>query len=79
VTAPDRLETRCSTAVAARFLGCTRRHVEKLIQAGALEAWDIRRPGAKRARWCVTVSSIRVLLRERVRNTRTEDARRPNP
>src|SRR5690606_22847703 len=70
----DALEARCSTAIAARYLGCTRRHVEKLITAGALEAWDVRLPGAKRARWSVAVASVRVLLLARHRNTRTEDA-----
>jgi len=69
----DALEARCSTAIAARYLGATRRHVEKLIDRGALRAWDVRSPGAKRARLVVSVSSIRVLLRERHRNTRTED------
>lgn len=79
MNAPDALATRCSTAIAARYLGVTRRHVEKLIATGALDAWDVRLPGAKRARWSVLVSSVRVLLHERARNTRTEDASRPNP
>jgi excisionase family DNA binding protein len=71
--APDSLETRCSTRIAAKYLGVTRRHVEKLISVGALLAWDVRLPGAKRARWSVTVSSVRLLLLERMKNTRTED------
>lgn len=70
----DRLETRCSTAIAAKYLGCTRRHVEAMIQRGALTAWDIRAPGAKRARFVVAVSSVRVLLADRHINTRTKDA-----
>lgn len=71
----DTLERRFSTAQAAIFLGSSRRHVENLINAGALVAWDIRLPGAKRARWSVTEASIRELLRARQRNTRTEDTR----
>lgn len=72
---PDSLETRCSTAIAAKYLGTTRRHVERLVAAGALAAWDVRLPGAKRARWSVLLSSVRLLLTERHRNTRTEDPR----
>ena len=71
---PDTLETRVSTATAARYLGVTRRHVEKLVNAGALDAWDVRLPGAKRARWSVALSSVRLLLLARHRNTRTEPA-----
>jgi hypothetical protein len=63
-TASDALEPRFSTANAAKFLGCTVRHVEHLIEAGVLDAWDIRLPGAKRARWSVPVASVRVLLAE---------------
>ena len=59
---PAALETRCSTAMAARYLGCTRRHVEKLIAAGALDVWDVSLPGAKRARFSVLLASVRVLL-----------------
>ena len=33
----DTLETRVSTALAARYMGVTRRHVEPLIHRGALE------------------------------------------
>lgn len=64
---PDALVPRCSTAIAARYIGCTRRHVDALIAGGVLEAWDVRAPGAKRARWSVVVSSLRVLMRERHR------------
>lgn len=70
----DRLETRCSTAIAARYLGVTRRHVELLIRSGALDAWDVRMPGAKRARWSVTLASVRVLLIARHRKTRETHA-----
>ena len=73
----DRLETRCSTALAARYLGVTRRHVEKLVTDGALDAWDVRRPRAKRARWSVALASVRLLLAERHRNTRTENTATP--
>ncbi|HTO48148.1 MAG TPA: excisionase family DNA-binding protein [Burkholderiales bacterium] len=62
---PGALETRVSTAIAARYLGVTRRHVEALIRSGALPAWDVRRPGARRARFVVSAASIRVLLLER--------------
>lgn len=73
------LEPRMSTALAGRYLGVTRRHVEKLIHAGALEAWDVRLPGAKRARWSVTAASVRKLLCERNRFSRTEAPTKPNP
>lgn len=69
---PD-LETRISTAIAARFLGTTRRHVERLIAAKALDAWDVRLPGAKRARFAVLKSAVRALLDARKINTRLED------
>jgi excisionase family DNA binding protein len=59
---PDRLEARCGVAFAARYLGVSSRHVLYLIASGAIEAWDVRRPGAKRARYAVSVSSIRSLL-----------------
>ena len=72
MSATDSLETRCSTAIAARYLGVSRRHIEKLIRVGAIVAWDVRLPGAKRARFSVLAASIRVLLDERKRNTRTE-------
>lgn len=36
-TSADSLEARCSTQIATRYLGCSRRHVEKLINAGELE------------------------------------------
>jgi hypothetical protein len=67
VTDLDVLETRVSTATAACYLGCTRRHVEHLIGAGAPAAWDIRAPGARRARWSVTLASIRLVLAKRHR------------
>ncbi len=73
------LETRCSTAIAARYLGVSRRHVELLIHAGTLQAWDVRMPGASRARYVVTLASVRELLAERHRNTRTENTASGNP
>jgi len=58
----DTLETRCSTPIAARYLDTTRRHIERLIAANVLEAWDVRMPGARRARWSVSLASVRLLL-----------------
>lgn len=65
----DALETRVGTAMAARYLGCTRRHVQHLIDAGSLVAWDVRMPGATRAHFVVTLASIRVLLLETVKRS----------
>jgi hypothetical protein len=65
----DALVPRCSTAVAAKYIGCTARHVEKLIRAGVLESWDVRAPGAQRARHSVVVASVKALLAERYRNS----------
>ena len=62
---PDRLETRTSVAIAARYLGVSTRHVLHLIESRALDAWDVRRPGAKRATYSVAASSIRFLLETR--------------
>jgi excisionase family DNA binding protein len=59
---PDRLETRCGVTLAARYLGVSRRHIHHLITSGAIEAWDVRRPGARRATYAVCVSSIRIFL-----------------
>lgn len=75
MTAPDLepLERRIGTREAAKFLGVTRRHVEKLIRTGELPAWDVRQRGARRARFVVTLASVRVFLEERRRITRTED------
>jgi hypothetical protein len=56
------LEHRCSTAQTAKYLGSSVRHVQNLIAADALEAKDIRTPGAKRARWSVSLASIRCLV-----------------
>lgn len=71
----DALETRMGTALAARYLGVTRRHVEKLVRDGVLVAWDLRRPGATRAHYVVSLASVRELLLERVRKERTEGPR----
>lgn len=62
---------RCSTTRAAKYLGCSRRHVDALIASGALEAWDTRRPGAKRARHAVAVSSLRAFLATRHEKIKT--------
>jgi excisionase family DNA binding protein len=77
VSEPDALEVRISTREAAKFLGVTRRHVEKLIHAGELPTWDVRQRGAGRARFVVTLASVRVFLEERRRITRTEAATAP--
>lgn len=65
----DALVARCSTATAAKYLGCTARHVEKLIRAGVLESWDVRAPGSKRARHAVAVDAVKRLIAERYRNS----------
>lgn len=72
----DVLEQRISTAFAAKYLGTTRRHIEKLVAAGALTAVDVRMPGAKRSRLSVTLSSVRSFIEKREiksRTTRTEN------
>jgi len=68
----DTVETRIGTSTAAKYLGCTTRHVESLIRDGTLEAWDVRREGKARARWSVTLASVRYLLARRYTNMRTE-------
>lgn len=71
---PDALVVRCSTATAAKYLGCTPRHIEKLIAAGALESWDVSAPGAKRKRHAVVVASLRAFLADRHRNSERSPA-----
>ena len=76
MTEPDALERRLSVAQTARYLGATPRHVQKLIRAGVLPAWDIRSPGSQRARYSVSESSVRKLLADSFRVKRTERTER---
>jgi excisionase family DNA binding protein len=76
---PDALVPRCSTATAAKYLGCSARFVEKLIRAGALDAWDVRSPGAKRARYAVVVASIRAFLEDRHQSSGNSEPRTAEP
>ena len=55
----------CSTAVAAALLGVPRKRVERLIKRGVLAGADVRKPGARRARWAVSVASLRELVQAR--------------
>lgn len=57
-------DRRVSVGVAKRRLGCSDDHVRRLIGDGALDAVDIRRPGAKRALWAVSTQSIERYERE---------------
>ncbi len=65
-----KLETRCSLAIAARYLGTTRRDILNRVHSRELRAWDMRAEGAKRPHYVVCVSSIRELLEARELNRR---------
>lgn len=51
-------------SVAAQRIGCSEQHVRNLIELQALEARDIRSPGASRARWRVLRASLESYLEE---------------
>ena len=58
------VERHLDTRKVAEYLGCRgRRHVQLLIERGALVAIDIRAPEAKRSRWSVPWSSVREFIR----------------
>ena len=63
------LERSISTRQAAVYLGCSVRHVERLISSGVLRAWDVSLPTSKRQHWVVMRESIRELLEGRVSRT----------
>ena len=61
------LTNRVSTGTAAKKLGCSRRHVLRLITDGALDGTEVSRPTAKRALWGVTARSVERFLAQRFR------------
>jgi hypothetical protein len=63
--APLASGSRCSTQEAAGYACTSRRAIERLLKAGKLGGVDVRKPGARRARWVVDVESLRAFLRER--------------
>ena len=60
------LVNRVSVGKAAKWLGCSRRHVMRLIADGALDGTDVRRPNRTRALWAVTVDSVERFLAQRL-------------
>lgn len=61
-------ERRVSVGAAKSMLGCSDDFVRSLIAADHLEAVDIRKPGAARALWSVSVESIRRYISSRRAN-----------
>lgn len=67
------LQRRISVAAAAKFLGCSGRHVRDLAQADALDAIDVAKPGSSRATWAVSVASLRQFIAERERASKVNN------
>lgn len=59
---PDDLAPRISTGRAAKYLGVSTRHIQKLIDCKLLAAWDVSLPGSKRPRYAVREDDVRRLL-----------------
>lgn len=58
-------EKRVSVGVAKRMLGCSDDTVRRRIEAGEIEAVDIRPAGAARPVWSVSVESVRRYISSR--------------
>ena len=74
--APD--AQRVPLARAARMLGVSRQHAQRLAAAGVLDAADVREPEAARAVWTVSLESLERLLEERC-GERLGPLGQPNP
>ena len=66
------LQRRISVAAAARFLGCSMRHVRDLIKSGDLDAIDVRSKGKGRATWGIAVAELRAFIAERERASKND-------
>ncbi len=63
--AAGRLNRRVSVGIAKKMIGCSDDHVRSLIEAEELDGIDVRRPGARRACWSITIASIERFIRRR--------------
>jgi excisionase family DNA binding protein len=58
----DLLTPRVSVGRAAKYLGTSPRHVQRLIAARELPALDVSREGSRRPTWAIRVSDLRAWL-----------------
>jgi hypothetical protein len=57
-------DKRVNVSKAKSMLGCSDDTVRRRIEAGVLHGRDIRKPGAKRAVWSVSLESIQRYISE---------------